>query len=121
LATAPTPKLVEEANSQVKGFLDKCADQKVLQPAGCPFSLPLDRVQNDTIDWDIVKYPTVTIEPFRGSWVVQPQSRTARMKVVEIDLFTGAAAPRELEQKFDFSGQLSVDGDDVTLTPVVEY
>lgn len=121
LATAPTPKLVEKATSQIKGFLDQCADQKVLQPAGCPFSLPLDRVQNDTIDWDIVKYPTVSIEPFRGSWVVKPLSGTAKLKVVEIDLFTGAAVPRELEQKFDFTGQLSVDGDDVTLTPVVSY
>jgi len=121
LATVPTPKLVEKATSQVKGFLDQCADQKVLQPAGCPFSLPLDRVENDTIDWDIVKYPTVAIEPFRGNWVVKPLSGTAKLKVVEINLFTGAAVPRELEQKFDFTGQLSVDGDDVTLTPVVSY
>jgi hypothetical protein len=121
LATEPTEKLVEKASSQVKGFLDQCADQKVLQPAGCPFSLPLDRVQNDTIDWDIVKYPTVSIEPFKGSWVVKPLSGTAKLKVVEIDLFTGAAVPRELEQKFDFAGQLNVDGDDVSLTPVVTY
>jgi hypothetical protein len=121
LATRATPKLVEEASDQVKGFLDKCADQKVLQPAGCPFSLDLNRVENDTIDWEIVKYPTVSIEPFRGNWVVEPLSGTAKLKVVEIDLFTGAAIPRELEQKFDFAGQLNVDGDDVTLTPVVSY
>ncbi|MFD1212299.1 hypothetical protein ACFQ36_09645 [Arthrobacter sp. GCM10027362] len=121
LATRPTPKLVDEATGQIKGFLDKCAEQKVLQPAGCPFSLPLDRVQNDTIDWDIVKYPTVSIEPYRGSWVVKPLTGTAKLKVVEIDLFTGAAVPRELEQQFDFAGRLNVDGDNVSLTPVVSY
>lgn len=121
LATEPTPELMEEASGQVKGFLDNCAEQKVLQPAGCPFSFPLDRVQNNTIDWDIVKYPEVSIEPFRGNWVVKPLTGTAKLKVVEIDLFTGAAIPRELEQQFSFAGKLNVDDDNVTLTPVVKY
>ncbi len=121
LSTQATPKLVEEVTAQVRGFLDGCAEQKVLQPAGCPFSQAMNRVQDDSINWDIVDYPEVTIEPSNGTWVMKPLTGTAKLNVVEIDLFTGQAVPRELEQDFTFTGSLAVNDGNVTLTPVVEY
>ena len=121
LATAATPKLVQDLGAQVNAFLDSCAEQRVLQPSGCPFSAAMDRVRDDTINWSIVKYPDVKVEPFKGSWVLSPLTGVAKLNVVEIDLFTGAAVEREIEQEFGFTGRLSVIDGNVTLTPVVEY
>jgi hypothetical protein len=81
----------------------------------------MDRVQDNTIDWSIVEYPEVKVEPFKGSWVLSPLRGVAKLNVVEIDLFTGASVERELKQEFDFTGRLSVNDGHVTLTPVVEY
>ncbi|MEV7646252.1 hypothetical protein [Arthrobacter sp. NPDC089319] len=121
LATEATPKLVDDLSGQVNAFLDSCAEQRVLQPSGCPFSASMDRVQDDTIDWSIEEYPEVKVEPFKGSWVLSPLRGVAKLNVVEIDLFTGASVERELKQDFDFTGRLSVNDGHVTLTPVVEY
>lgn len=121
LATEATPKLIEDLSNQVNAFLDSCAEQRVLQPSGCPFSASMDRVQDNTIDWSIAEYPEVKVEPFNGSWVLSPLTGVAILNVVEIDLFTGASVERELEQEFGFTGRLSVNNGNVTLTPVVEY
>jgi hypothetical protein len=121
LETKATEKLVDEVDKQVRGFLNGCAEQAVLQPAGCPFSASMDRVKDNSIDWEVTKYPKVTINPSNGTWVMEPLTGTAKLSVVEIDLFTGAAEPQTLEEEFNFTGSLSVNDGNVTLTPVVEY
>ncbi|EMY33984.1 hypothetical protein D477_012101 [Arthrobacter crystallopoietes BAB-32] len=121
LETKATEKLIDEVDKQVRAFLDGCAEQAVLQPTGCPFSAAMDRVRDDSIDWEITEYPKIAINPSRGSWVMEPLVGTAKLNVVEIDLFTGVAHPRALEEEFNFTGSLAVNDGNVTLTPVVEY
>ena len=86
--------LKDAVSGKVKEFLDSCAaeadKQQKLQP-DCPFyHATNNRVIDGTIDWSITDYPTVSIEPFGGRWVVAPLDGKARIKARQVDLFTGA-------------------------------
>ncbi|MBG6189527.1 hypothetical protein IWX64_000447 [Arthrobacter sp. CAN_A212] len=121
LPTAATAVLVEEVTAQVRRFLDECAAQTVFQPANCPFNFQTEsRVAGD-IRWAITEYPTVAIEPFDGSWEIEPLSGTAELTTSLQDLFTGTIEAVTVPREFGFTARLSVDGDDVTVTPVVQY
>lgn len=121
LATAATDVLVEEVNAQVRRFLDECAAQTVFQPANCPFNFQTEsRVAGD-IRWAITEYPTVAIEPFDGSWVMEPLAGTAELTTSLQDLFTGTIETVSVPREFGFTARLSVTDDDVTVTPVVQY
>ncbi|MBW8872776.1 MAG: hypothetical protein JF618_11685, partial [Leifsonia sp.] len=55
----PTAAFTTAVQKQVDAFLDRCAEQKVLQPAGCPFGVEIDdRVQGEPT-WSIDTYPKV--------------------------------------------------------------
>ena len=98
LLTQATGALKEAVGAKVKEFLDACAaeadKQQKLQP-DCPFyHATNNRVMDGTINWSITDYPTVSIEPFGGRWVVAPLDGKARIKARQVDLFTGAVYRR---------------------------
>jgi hypothetical protein len=121
LATAATAKLVEAVDTQIRRFLDECAEQDVLQPAGCPFNFQTDGRIAGELQWSVTEYPEIAIEPYNGRWVVQPLTGTAQLKTSVQDLFTGAVEPLTYEQDFDFDARLSVSASEITVTPMVDY
>ena len=125
LLTEATGALKEAVSGKVKEFLDSCADeadkQQKLQP-NCPFyHATNNRVMDGTIDWSITDYPSVSIEPFGGRWVVAPLDGKARIKARQQDLFSGAVSEIDSVHDFSFTTRLDIDGDTVKLTPQLDY
>jgi hypothetical protein len=125
LLTEATDSLKAAVSGKVKEFLDSCADeadkQQKLQP-DCPFyHATNNRVLDGTIDWSITDYPTVSIEPFGGRWVVAPLDGKARIKARQVDLFTGAVTDINTVHDFSFTTRLDIDGDTVKITPQLNY
>ncbi|MET3811332.1 hypothetical protein [Arthrobacter sp. UYEF3] len=121
LLTQATDGLKGAVSAKVKQFLDDCAAQadkaQQLQP-GCPFyHTTNNRIVPGTIDWSITDYPTVSIEPFGGRWVVAPLDGKARIKARQEDLFTGAVTELNAVHDFSFTTRLDIEGDTVKLTP----
>jgi hypothetical protein len=125
LMTEATDGLKEAVSSKVHEFLDTCADgadkQQQLQP-DCPFyHTTNNRVVDGTIDWSITEYPTVSIEPFGGRWVVAPLNGKARIEARQVDLFTGAVTDLNTVHDFSFTTRLDIDADTVRVTPLLSY
>ncbi|WP_434615850.1 hypothetical protein [Arthrobacter sp. A5] len=121
LNTAPSPKLMADVNSQLHQYLDGCAKQQVLLPAGCPFSNHSDNRIVTPVVWSIESYPTVGISAYGGEWVIAPLTVKAQVSYQEQQLYTGAVVPVEEAQSFGFTAKLDTGGGSVTVTPVVDY
>jgi len=118
LTTEPTAKLVGAVQDQLKEYLDGCAAQQVLKPAGCPLAYSTNaRVSSSTIKWSITKYPVPEITAFDGGWVVRPLEVGAQLSLVEQDLVTGAYANRTVNQTFSFSAGLKANSAGVRVSP----
>lgn len=125
LMTEATDGLKDAVGSKVNEFLDTCADtadkQQQLQP-DCPFyHTTNNRVIDGTIDWSITEYPTISIEPFGGRWVVAPLNGKARIEAQQVDLFTGSVTYLNTVHDFSFTTRLDIDGDTVKVTPLLSY
>lgn len=125
LMTEATDGLKDAVGGKVNEFLDTCADtadkQQQLQP-DCPFyHTTNNRVIDGTIDWSITEYPTISIEPFGGRWVVAPLNGKARIEAQQVDLFTGAVTYLNTVHDFSFTARLDIDGDTVKVTPLLSY
>ncbi len=86
---------VESVQDEVDEFLDGCAAQKVLQPAGCPFRKILEDRILDAPEWSITSYPRIGIESRVAedgtfAWVVPPTDGTAHIRVRVLSLFDGS-------------------------------
>ena len=125
LMTEATDGLKDAVGSKVNEFLDTCADtadkQQQLQP-DCPFyHTTNNRVIDGTIDWSITEYPTISIEPFGGRWVVAPLNGKARIEAQQVDLFTGAVTYVNNVHDFSFTTRLDIGADTVKVTPLLSY
>lgn len=120
LTTKPTKELVQEIDDQLHEYLDDCAAQQVLKPAGCPLSYNTEsRVAGDSIHWKITDYPEVKVGPYDGGWVLRSLKVGTSLNLVEQNLMTGAKSGNTVRHDFGFTAKLEVSGDSVTVTPVV--
>src|SRR5699024_3333952 len=75
----PNDDFVEKVSKQLNKELDKCTEQEVLQPTGCPFGYQIsDRVSGKP-DWSIDSYPEISIEPGSDSWVIPESPASAQI------------------------------------------
>ena len=123
--TEATDGLKDAVGGKVNEFLDTCADtadkQQQLQP-DCPFyHTTNNRVIDGTIDWSITEYPTISVEPFGGRWVMAPLNGKARIEAQQVDLFTGAVTSLNTVHDFSFTARLDIDADTVKVTPLLSY
>jgi len=96
----PTQAFTAETQKQVNAFLDACAAQKVLQPAGCPFGVEIDdRVQGDP-SWSMVAYPTVELRPGDDAWETGQMVGVAHIDVTVQSLFDGTVSHRSDDVRF---------------------
>ncbi|WP_374008912.1 hypothetical protein [Leifsonia sp. LS-T14] len=99
----PTLEFTTAVQKQVDNFLDSCAEQKVLQPAGCPFGVEIDdRVQGDPA-WSMVTYPVVRLKAGDDSWVTGRMVGVAHLDVTVQSLFDGTVTPRSDDVPFAMS------------------
>ena len=96
---------VETVQDEVDEFLDGCAAQKVLQPAGCPFRKILEDRILDAPEWSIESYPRIRIEPRVSedgtfAWTVPPADGTAHIRVRVLSLFDGSVVDLDEDVPF---------------------
>lgn len=121
LALEPTPELITAVEEQVHAFLDGCAEQTVFQPGNCPFAYPTDKRLAGDINWTIEEYPRASITPSEGSWLLAPLSGRVRIDTRLRDFFSGEVSDVSEAMPFDFTADLNVTEDSITVTPVVRY
>lgn len=87
----PTDQLQDAANDAVEDFLDECARQGVLQPAGCPFGVTIDDRIIGAPVWSILDYPDVrlTLAGDRASWSLFARNGVAEVTTQVQSLFDG--------------------------------
>lgn len=99
----PSAEFVSVVQKQLHDFLDDCATQQVLQPAGCPFGAVIDDRVQGLPAWSIVQYPTVIIQPGETGWIMPHSAGTAHLSVTVQSLFDGTVSQRETDEPFAMS------------------
>jgi hypothetical protein len=121
LVTEATPELVQAVDDQLHAFLDTCAGQSVFQPTNCPFYYPTNERLAGGITWSIEEYPSAAITPRDGDWTLAPLQGSARIDTRLRDFFSGAVRDVSESVPFEFTADLLVTEDAITVTPVVRY
>ena len=111
VTAVPTEEFVAAAQKTVNAKLDACAEEKVLQPTGCPFGIVIDdRISGDPA-WSMDEYPEVAIEAGTESWVIPSASGTAHLNVDVQSLFDGSITTYDDDVPFSVVGSVYVMSD----------
>ncbi|MFF1572670.1 hypothetical protein ACFVWR_07990 [Leifsonia sp. NPDC058292] len=103
VVATPTAAFASKIEKQLDSYLDTCAEQRVLQPAGCPFGVTIDdRVQGEPA-WKIASYPPVTIVAGETGWTMPAADGAAHLSVTVQSLFDGTVEQRESDEPFAVS------------------
>lgn len=113
VAFEPTAALQEEIDAQMTAYVDGCAQQTVGDPEGCPFAVYV--YPSDTeVTWAVESYPSVEISEdgtgFRAS------GGTAIATYIDSGFFSDDEEEVSEEVDISFSGDIGIDGDEVTIT-----
>jgi len=112
--------VVEE---QVRAYLDECATQQRLFPAGCPFGHGVaDPRLASAPAWSIVQYPDVVIRPTAtpGEWTVPQATGVARLQVDVVDTYDGSVYAFDTQVEFSLGFVVTfVGASEVVLTPML--
>jgi len=107
-------------DSKVRDYLDDCASQPRLFPAGCPFGQQLtDRYVGDPA-WTITAYPAISLAPTseEGVWTVPATGGVAHLDVQVESIADGSIAPLSTDVPFTIGFVVTFIGAaDVAVTP----
>ncbi len=104
----PTSEFVGVVQQRVEEFLSACAEQKVLQPTGCPFGFTVRNRIDDAPTWSIVAQPQVTVVPDGAGWRIPDAAAVAHIDVDIRSIFDGTVRTVEEDVAFTVNGQISV-------------
>src|SRR5690554_4144356 len=110
----------DAVEEELAAYLDRCAEEEVLQPTGCPFGKQIDNRVVAPPQWEVSDYPRVEIVPGEqiGTWIVPPAHGAARLDVDVMSLFDGSIASFSEEVPFTVSYLVTFTADGgLTLTP----
>lgn len=107
----PTEEFVSVVQQRVEDFLTACAEQKVLQPTGCPFGFTVRNRIDDAPTWSIVEQPTVSVVPDGAGWRIPSAPAVARIEVDIRSIFDGSVRTAEEDVRFTVDGQITVQPD----------
>jgi hypothetical protein len=96
----PTPAFTGEVQKQVDAFLDRCAQQQVLQPAGCPFGVEIDDRVQGAPHWSMAAYPAMELRAGDTAWQTDDAVGAAHLDVTVQSLFDGTVTRRETDEPF---------------------
>lgn len=107
----PTEQFVSVVQKSVEDFLTSCAEQKVLQPTGCPFGLTVrNRIEGEP-SWAISEQPTVSVLPDGAGWRIPSAKAVAHIEVEIRSIFDGSVRTVEEDVPFTVDGQITVQPD----------
>lgn len=98
--SVPTATFVDRVQVQVNGYLDQCAAQPVLQPAGCPFGIEIDDKVVSEPAWTMITYPAVTLTAGETAFEMPPTEGVAHISVEVQSLFDGDLEQVEEDRPF---------------------
>lgn len=104
----PTTEFIGVVQQRVEEFLSACAEQKVLQPTGCPFGFTVRNRIDDEPTWSIVEQPEVTVVPDGAGWRIPDAKAVAHIDVDIRSIFDGSVRTVEEDVAFTVDGQISV-------------
>ncbi|MEY9952169.1 hypothetical protein [Leifsonia sp. EB34] len=99
----PNDAFTAAVQKELNGFLDECAKQQVLQPAGCPFGAVIDDRVQGAPTWRMTQYPEVHLVPGESSWTMSQAVGVAHLSVTVQSIFDGSVEHRESDVKFAVS------------------
>jgi hypothetical protein len=99
----PDAAFTAAVQKELNGFLDECAKQQVLQPAGCPFGVVIDDRVQGVPTWKMVQYPEVHLVPGTTSWTMPQVVGIVHLSVTVQSIFDGTVEHRESDEKFGVS------------------
>ncbi len=107
----PTDAFVERVQQEVNAYLDSCAEQRVLQPTGCPFGhFVSDRIISEP-QWTITRYPDVTIKSDREGFYVPRSTVEARLRVQVQALYDGSISTLDVNEGGSTGFRLTIQPD----------
>lgn len=104
----PTDALIDRVQGELNTFLTACAQQDVLQPAGCPFGVAIPDRLLDSPRWQIVNVPKVRLTAGTDAFVSGTLHGVARIVVSTQRLYDGSRASVDRLVPFGFSLAVSV-------------
>lgn len=120
LVASPSDELTSQVSGQIKTYLDNCAGQDTLYPAGCPFSYEFTGRVLDDVQWSITEYPEPEVRlggPTADRWTLMDAPGTAKIEFTSVNLFDGKTSKVSEDVPFTFKGDLVVTEDKATVTP----
>lgn len=120
LVASPSDELTSQVSGQIKTYLDNCAGQDTLYPAGCPFSYEFTGRVLDDVQWSITEYPEPEVRlggPTADRWTLMDVPGTAKIEFTSVNLFDGKTSKVSEDVPFTFKGDLVVTEDKATVTP----
>ena len=120
LLASPSHELKAQISGQVKTYLDNCAGQDTLYPAGCPFSYEFTGRVLDDVKWSITEYPEPEVRlggPTANRWTLIDAPGKAKIEFTSVNLFDGRTSKVSEEVPFTFKGDLVVTEEEATVTP----
>ncbi|WP_295125102.1 hypothetical protein [uncultured Leifsonia sp.] len=99
----PDSAFTAAVQKELNGFLDGCARQQVLQPAGCPFGVVIDDRVQGAPTWTMLRYPVVRLVAGTTAWTMPQTPGTVHLSVTVQSIFDGTVEHRESDEKFDVS------------------
>ncbi len=105
---------------KVKDYLDGCASQQQLFPAGCPFGQQITDRYVGSPTWKITTYPSIDIAPSAepGVWTLPPASGVAHLDVDVESLSDGSVSHLSTDVPYTIGFTVTVVGaDDAVVTP----
>jgi hypothetical protein len=99
----PTAEFTAAVQKQLDDYLDQCATQQVLQPAGCPFGVEIDDRVQGAPSWKMVTYPTVHLSAGQTAWTMDQAVGVVHLSATVQSLFDGSVDQRESDERFAVS------------------
>ena len=105
-------------HDEVQEYLDSCADQQVLMPAGCPMGVETpNRVDADTISWEMPDPEDITLAFGEDGWTVSDASTlTATATFESLDHFDGDELVESEDVSFGLDIQVGASGEDLLIS-----
>lgn len=120
LTASASREFVDAVETELGAYLDRCAEDEVLYPTGCPFGKEIVDLIVSTPEWEILDYPSVEVLPGDevGVWVVPPAHGEATLTVDIMSRFDGSVSSFSEAVPFTVTYLITFTPDGgITLTP----
>lgn len=112
-----TSAVDETIHEEVQQQLQRCTNQTVLMPAGCPFGYETaNRVVPESVSW-VIDVPEVEYSWNDSEPEIDRIMATAELTAQEIDIGSGEQSTTDYQEAFELSADLELTPENLTVRP----